>query len=133
MKKQNPRRLIFIASFLCGLFTYIFCSIIWVAISGVNLLGFPVLNLAFIANAFICGNIAAFIKWMFSRIPVTMVLYFGNIIPMGAFLLISFCIAPPDVEAWYLLFLVGWLFISIIPVAVTSYIVNKKLDACKMK
>lgn len=103
------------------------------AISGVNWFGFPVLNLAFIANAFFCGNIAAFIKWMFSRIPATMVLYLGNIIPLGAFLLISFCIAPPDVEAWYLLFLIGWLFISIIPVAVTSYIVNKKLDARKRR
>ena len=132
MKRQNSKQLIFVASSLCSLFTCIFCSIIWMAISEVNWLGFLIIDFAFIVNACLCGIIATLIHSMFSRLSVTMILYFGNIIPFGIFLLISFCIATPDVEAWYLLFLIGWLFMSIFPVAITSYIVNRKLNISKM-
>lgn len=103
------------------------------AISGVNWFGFLVLDLAFIVNACLCGIIATSIQWMFSRIPTTIVMYLGNIIPFGIFFLISFCIATPDAKAWHMLFLIGWLIMSIIPVAVTSYIVDKKLNTCKMR
>lgn len=133
MKTQNPKQLIFIASFLCSLLTCIISSVIWMAISGVNWLGILVLDFAFIVNACLCGIMATFIYCMFSRLPVSMMLYLGNIIPFGVFLLVSFCMATPDVSAWYLLFLIGWLVMSIIPVAVTSYIVNKKLNAWEMK
>lgn len=132
MKRQNSKQLIFVASSLCSLFTCIFCSIIWMAISEVNWLGFLIIDFAFIVNACLCGIIATLIHSMFSRLSVTMILYFGNIIPFGIFLLISFCIATPDVEAWYLLFLIGWLFMSIFPVAITSYIVNRKLNISKV-
>lgn len=132
MKRQNSKQLIFVASSLCSLFTCIFCSIIWMAISEVNWLGFLIIDFAFIVNACLCGIIATLIHSMFSRLSVTMILYFGNIIPFGIFLLISFCIATPDVEAWFLLFLIGWLFMSIFPVAITSYIVNRKLNTCKI-
>lgn len=133
MKTHNPKQLIFVASFLCSLFTCIFCSVIWMAISGVNWLGIFVLDLAFIVNAGLCGIMATFIRSVFSSLPTSMILYLGNIIPFGVFLLISFCISTPDVSAWYLLFLIGWLVMSIIPVVVTSYIVNKKLNAWEMK
>lgn len=103
------------------------------AVSGVNWFGFIVLDLAFLINACLCGIVATSIQWMFSRLPTTIILYLGNIIPFGILFLISFCIAPQDAEGWYLLFLIGWLIMSIIPVAVTSFIVNKKLNACKMK
>ena len=125
MKKRNSTQSIFIASSLCCLFTYVLCSIIWMVTSGVNWFGFVMLDLAFIANACLCGIVATSIQWMFSRIPTTIVMYLGNIIPFGILFLISFCIAPQDAEGWYLLFLIGWLIMSIIPVAVTSYIVNK--------
>lgn len=131
MKTLSSTQLIFIASSLCSLFTCVLCSIIWMVISGVNWFGFIVLDLAFIANAFLCGIVSAAIHSMFSRLYITLTLYFGNITPLGTFLLISFCIATPDVKAWFLLFLIGWLIMSIIPVAVTSYIVNKKVNACK--
>lgn len=95
------------------------------AVSGVNWFGFVVLDLAFIANACLCGIVATSIQWMFNRIPIPLVLYVGNIMPFGIFLFISYCIATPSVKALYILFLIGWLIMSIIPVAVTSYIVNK--------
>lgn len=132
MKRQNSKQLIFVASSLCSLFTCIFCSIIWMAISEVNWLGFLIIDLAFIVNACLCGIIATLIHCMFSRLSVTMILYLGNIIPFGIFLLISFCIATQDAEGWFLLFLIGWLLMSIIPVAITSYIVNSKLNISKM-
>lgn len=103
------------------------------AVSGVNWFGFLVLDLAFTVNACLCGIIASSIHWIFNRIPIPLVLYIGNIMPFGILFLISFCIATQDAEGWYLLFLIGWLIMSIIPVAVTSYIVDKKLYTCKMK
>lgn len=126
MKRQNSTRAIFIASSLCCLFTCVLCSIIWMVISGVNWFGFIVLDLVFTVNAFLCGIVATSIQWMFSRLPTTIILYLGNIIPFGILFLISFCIATQDAEGWYLLFLIGWLIMSIIPVAVTSYIVNSR-------
>ena len=129
MRAQKPIHLIFVASFICSLLTCVFCSIIWMAISGVNWLGLLVIWLAFVINACLCGSTATLIHLMFSRLPITMTLYLGNVIPLGIYLFTSYCISPPSVEAWYLLFLIGWIFMSIIPVAVTICIVNKKLDA----
>ncbi len=78
------------------------------------------------------GGIVSSIHWMFNRIPIPLVLYIGNIMPFGILFLISVCIATPGAKAWHMLFLIGWLIMSIIPVAVTSYIVDKKLNTCKM-
>lgn len=127
MKRQNSTRAIFIASSLCSLFTCVLCSLIWMALSGVNWFGFIVLDLAFLVNGCLCGIVASGFHAMFNRLPIPLVLYLGNIIPLGIFFIISFCISPSDLRAWYLLFLVGWMIMSIIPVAVASSIVNKKL------
>lgn len=117
MKIPSSTRAIFIASSLCSLFTCVLFSVIWMV---------P-LDLAFLVNACLCGIVASGFHTMFSRLPIPLVLYLGNIIPLGIFFIISFCISPSDLRAWYLLFLIGWLIMSIIPVAVASSIVNKKL------
>lgn len=76
------------------------------------------------------GTVLLFIPMVLDiKLPITMTLYLGNVIPLGIYLFTSYCISPPSVEAWYLLFLIGWIFLSIIPVAVSICIVNKKLNA----
>lgn len=123
--KRPTAREIVIASALCGLCTGIFCSILWLAFSGVNWLGFFAIGLAFLLNACLGGLIAMFIHSKFSRTPISLAIYIGNALPLGLYLLCSFFAADASTEAWFLIFLVGWLIISVIPAVMASSVIRK--------
>ena len=125
---QPITRKIIIASIVCGICTGILCSLLWLAISGVNWFGFFEIDLFFLINACLGGIIAALIHRKFNCIPITLDLYIGNSLPIGIFLLYSFFLADPSTEAWYLLSIIGWLIISIIPAAITSSFIKKLND-----
>lgn len=123
MKKK-----ILIASICCSLCTGIIASILWLAISEVNWFGFFAIDVVFLINGFLSGAIASCIQTLFKRFPIMLSLYLGNTIPLGVLLLVLFFMAKPSMEAWFLLLLIGWLIISIIPTVITSFFVKEKHD-----
>lgn len=123
--KRPTVKEIIIASALCGLCTGIFCSILWLAISGVNWFGFLAIDLAFLLNACLGGIIAMFIHSKSCRMPIGLSIYIGNTLPLSLYLLYSFSAADASTEAWYLMFLVGWLIISVIPAVIASSLLRK--------
>lgn len=129
---EHTTRKIIISSIVCGICTGIICSLLWLAISGVNWIGFLEIDLFFLINACLGGIIAALIHSKFSRCPIFVDLYIGNTLPAGIFLLFFLLIADHSTKAWGLVFLIGWLIISLIPVAITS-ILLKILNDTKKK
>ena len=117
---EHTTRKIIISSIVCGICTGIICSLLWLAISGVSWLGFIEIDLLFWGNACLGGIIAALIHSKFPRCPNFLKLYIGNTLPIGIILLCS-----SSTEAWCLLFLIGWLIISPIPVAITCIFLKK--------
>ena len=122
---EHTTRKIIISSIVCGICTGIICSLLWLAISGVNWFGFFEIDLLFGGNACLGGIIAALIHSKFPRCSNFLKLYIGNTLPIGIILLCSFFLADPSTEAWCLLFLIGWLIISPIPVAITCIFLKK--------
>lgn len=118
---QNTTRKIIIASTVCGLCTGIICASLWRAEWEV----FFVLGIAFLINGCLGGIIAAFIHNKFKRIPITIVLYIGDVLPLSIFLLCNLIVADASIEAWYLLFLIGWLIGAAIPAAITGALIEK--------
>ena len=118
---QNTTRKIIVASTVCGICTGIICASLWRA----EWEGFFVLGIAFLINGCLGGIIAAFIHNKFKRIPITIALYIGNAQPLGIFLLCNLIVADASIEAWYLLFLIGWLIGAAIPAAITGALIEK--------
>ena len=109
---------ILLACTCSSLCTGIIASILWLAISGVNWLGFFAIDAVFLINGLLSGAIASFIQGQFKHFPIMLSLYLGNTIPLGVLLLVLFLKAEPSMEAWFLMFLIGWLIVSIIPTAI---------------
>lgn len=119
-------RRIFIASLLCGIGTGIVCSLIWLLISGVNWFVFPIIMGLFLTNACLAGLISSLLYLKCRVKSLFLSLYLGNTIPLCIYLLISFFQADASMEAWYLLFLIGWIVISAVPAMITRVLIKKK-------
>lgn len=119
---QYITRKIIISSALCDLCIGVLCSALWQA----EWFAFLVIVFVFLINGCLGGIITAFFHSKFKRIPITIALYIGNILPIGILLLCSLIVADASMEGWYLLFLIGWLIGAIIPAVITGALIEYK-------
>jgi len=117
-------RRLFIASVLCGIGTGIVCSLIWLSVSGVDWFVFPIIIGIFLTNACLAGLISSLLYLKCRVKSLFLSLYLGNTIPLSSYLLISFFQAGPSLEAWYLLYLIGWIVISVVPALITRVLLK---------
>lgn len=127
INNTNMFKRIFIASFLCGIVTGIVCCLLWLLISGVNWFGFSPIIITFIANGCLAGLISYLLYVKCRLKSLSLSLYLGNTIPLCVCLLIIFFQADASTEAWPLLFLFGWLLLSVIPAIITRVLLQRSL------
>ena len=100
-------------SVFAGLFTYLIATTLWWHISGVNWFQFPNIGLWCVLPFVLVSMIVA--PWKnFNKSFTFLILYLAIAIVFSAMLFMSGAMSDP--EGWAFLFVIGWFFVSLLPV-----------------
>lgn len=116
---------VFIATTISSLATGMICCGLWMIISGVNWFAIPIMIILFCVNAIISGGVSsAFYKLLRGK-SLLLSIYLGNLTPLCAFLTFQAATSDASMKGWYVIFIIGWMALSMIPSLISTLLLEK--------